>query len=316
MATVDRERPRPALLVGLGATSLILFGLIGWGLRTLREQEPVVPQATTPGLVRAGERGRLVFQVHCARCHGLEGRGDGPDSATLKPPPRDFRATPWSTAATRESVRKAVVQGVPNSMMPALGGALSSVELEAVVDHVLSLTRVPVSPELISRAGFRPVPEGRPTPPPAVFGTSDKPITLDQLRGKLVVIVFWGTSCLPCQKELPALEKLAERFHDDGLEVLPVCVDETDLDTARRVAAESAPGLPVLVDSTGATRLAFDVQALPSAALIGPDGRLLGQAEGALDWSGESMETMIRAALRIEGPQGRVREEPARGVSR
>jgi mono/diheme cytochrome c family protein/peroxiredoxin len=298
MATGEVDRPRPVVLAGMGAVSLVGFALIGWGLRGVRDGDAQEPQPEAAAASPSPEaRGRLVFQVHCARCHGSEGRGDGPDSGTLKPPPRDFRATPWRTAATREGVRDAVVNGVPKSMMPALGSALSPRELEAVVDHVLGLLSAPVPVELVTRAGFTPAPEGQPAPPLEVRGIGGRTLTLDGIRGKLVLVVFWGTSCAPCQEELPDVEALADRFRGDGLEVVPLCVDETDPEIALRVAASRAPGLAVFVDPTGAVKVTYDVQALPSVALIGRDGRLVGQAQGVLKWSSPAMGALIRAGL-------------------
>ena len=65
--------------------SLIVFGAAGWSLRRLQLDRPQRPTAQSP--VAASDvnesqslsQGRLTYQVHCARCHGAEGRGDGSD---------------------------------------------------------------------------------------------------------------------------------------------------------------------------------------------------------------------------------------------
>ena len=64
-----------------------------------------------------------------------------------------------------------------------------------------------------------------------------EPPSLDQHRGKLVLVAFWGASCGPCLNELPNLERLADRFRDAGLIVLPVCVDPADAAEATTVAS-------------------------------------------------------------------------------
>ena len=48
------------------------------------------------------------------------------------------------------------------------------------------------------------------------------------LKGKLVLVVFWRTTCAPCLEHLPDLKRLADRYRDRGLVVRPICVDEPD----------------------------------------------------------------------------------------
>jgi mono/diheme cytochrome c family protein/peroxiredoxin len=315
----DGAGPSPVVMAAVGALSLAGFAAAGSALRWLRDRDRPAPPplVATPAPVSrsaspspaSGARGRLVFQVHCARCHGPDGHGDGPDAASLRPPPRDLAAAAWQSSANRDGVRRAVSQGVAGTMMPGLGPSLSAGELDAVVDFVLSLPLVaePVPPEvvdLLRRAGFVPVPSARPAPPLEARGAGGEAVTLDRLRGKLVLVVFWGTSCAPCLEELPDLERLADRFRDVGLAVLPVCTDEPDADVALRVARDRAPRLPVFVDPTGSARLSYDVQTLPSAALVAPDGHLIGHAQGAMHWSAPGIDSLVRASLPVRPTTG------------
>jgi thiol-disulfide isomerase/thioredoxin len=150
---------------------------------------------------------------------------------------------------------------------------------------------------LVKDAGFTPWPADRATPALAVRGVEGEDISLDRLRGKLILIVFWGTSCAPCLREFPDLERLAARFRGEGLQVVPVCADESDSDIVKRVAGECAPRLPVYVDPTGRAKLSYDVQAMPAASLIAPDGRCLGYAQGSIPWSAPEVDSLIRATL-------------------
>ncbi len=153
---------------------------------------------------------------------------------------------------------------------------------------------------LLTGAGFRPV-GGRTAPPLNARGAGGEIVSLDRLRGNLVLIVFWGTSCVPCLEELPALERLAGRFRGERFKVVPVCVDESDEAAALRVARDRAPRLPVFIDPTGEARLSYDVQSLPSAALIAPDGRWLGQVQGVQSWSAPAVDRLLRASLPGQG---------------
>jgi peroxiredoxin len=181
----------------------------------------------------------------------------------------------------------------------------SAPELEALVARVQSLASEGVAADRLSairadrleRAGF--VPEARPrrAPPLSVRDADGKILALDALRGRLVLVAFWGTSCASCLDELPDLERLADRFRDAGLTVLPVCLDETDPTEARAVAGRRGERLPLYADPEGSARLGYDVQALPTAVLIDQTGRLLGEALGAKPWASPEMRALIETCL-------------------
>ncbi len=57
---------------------------------------------------------------------------------------------------------------------------------------------------------------------------SGKQVSLEDYRGKVVVVDFWGTWCLPCVMRLPELQKIRDELHDQGLEVLGVANDSSE----------------------------------------------------------------------------------------
>ena len=62
-----------------------------------------------------------------------------------------------------------------------------------------------------------------------------KPIRLADLKGKAVWINFWATWCPPCQSETPVLRDIAERYRDQGLEVVGISVQETSAEDVARL---------------------------------------------------------------------------------
>jgi mono/diheme cytochrome c family protein/peroxiredoxin len=256
-----------------------------------------------------GDRGTLLYQVHCAHCHGPEGHGDGPDAAMVQPPPRDFAAARGEGTLVSESVQRAIVEGVPGTSMAGWGQTFSARELEALVAHVRSFApeggaggALPWSlAERLERAEFVPDARRRPAPPLLVRDVEGKTTSLDSLRGRLVLVAFWGTSCASCLEELPDLERLADRFRDASLTVLPVCLDATDATEAHAVAGRRIEHLPIYVDRDGSARLDYDVQALPWAVLIDRAGRRLGSAQGAKRWAGPEVRALVEACLTRPG---------------
>jgi len=301
-------------LVLTAIVSLTVFGAAGWSMRRLqvdKPQRPSSPSAPAPAAVyesRSLSQGRLVYQVHCARCHGAEGRGDGSDAPLLKSRPHDLASAQGGKPLGPDNVRRAIVSGVPGTPMTGFGQTLSDRDVDRLVEVVLSFAGERTAGEPIpllypsivrhlERAAFIPESRHRIAPVFTVQASDRKALSLETLRGRIVLVVFWGTMCGPCLEELPALERLADRFRDAGLSVLPVCVEQAKQGEAFAIASARTNHLPVYTDLNNGARLGYDIQALPAAVLIDRSGRLLGSAQGAKNWAGPEVNALIETCL-------------------
>jgi mono/diheme cytochrome c family protein len=300
-------------LIVAGLTSFGLAGAVGWSVGGLRGSERVPVADISPPRTSAGAstgalgQGDLLFQVQCARCHGTSGRGDGPDVPLLKSRPRDFSQTDKDQARDPNLVRKAIADGVPRTPMNGFAQMLSAREIDLLVERVLSFSSVgrpggtadrsqDSVARYLERAEFAPAPK-RGAAPLELRDKTGETLSLDQLRGRLVLVAFWGTTCRACLEELPDLDFLAERYRDRGLSVLAVCVEQAAPGEAFQVAQGRVSHLKVYTDSNGLSRLGYDIQALPTAVLIDPLGNVLGRAEGAKNWSSAPLRKLIEACL-------------------
>jgi len=77
---------------------------------------------------------------------------------------------------------------------------------------------------------------------------------LAALKGKVVLVNFWATWCPPCRREMPSMERLAQKLRGDNFVVLAVDVGE-DADTVHAFSSrmESPPSFPILLDPHGRT---------------------------------------------------------------
>lgn len=121
----------------------------------------------------AAPRGKAVYEAHCAECHGLEGKGDGPAAFLLIPRPRDFssarykiRSTETGSLPTDDDLLRSIRQGLPGSAMPGWASVLPDEDIRAVAGYVKAFSprfaaeppepievaaAVPPSPESVAR---------------------------------------------------------------------------------------------------------------------------------------------------------------------
>lgn len=98
---------------------------------------------------------------------------------------------------------------------------------------------------------------------------------LKSLRGKVVLVNFWATWCPPCQREIPTLNALYQRFRDRGLVVLAITDEESS--KVKPVLGQRKIGYPVLLDPGRKVRDLFRVVGIPENFVYDRDGRLVAQ---------------------------------------
>lgn len=144
---------------------------------------------------------------------------------------------------------------------------------------------------------------GKAAPPISGVDVDGKAVSLAGLKGKVVLVNFWATSCPPCVAEIPRLSALAEKFHDRGFEVMGINVDamhedvkdpKPALTAVRRFLVSQNISWTNLLNRAGADDFtkAYGVEDIPANFLIGRDGKVI-----ALELSGNGLERSVSQAL-------------------
>lgn len=115
------------------------------------------------------------------------------------------------------------------------------------------------------------------TAPPAIdaaswLNTPDS-LTWEKLRGKVVLLDFWGTWCGPCVKKLPDVEKFAKKYAGRDLVVIGIH-SEQGSETCEEFVAKNGISFPIAID-TGKTAERFAIDSWPSMFLIDKAGKVV-----------------------------------------
>jgi thiol-disulfide isomerase/thioredoxin len=129
--------------------------------------------------------------------------------------------------------------------------------------------------------------------------TDGTPLSLAELRGKVVLVNFWATWCEPCVTEMPALQRLRDTLGPQGLEVLAVNYMEGP---ARIDAFVQKIGLslPIVRDTDGSVAKTWNARIFPSSYVVDRGGRIRYVLTGGAEWTSAALVSTIRELL---GPQ-------------
>jgi len=134
-----------------------------------------------------------------------------------------------------------------------------------------------------------------PIPELAFQQRNGSPATLENFRGKVVLLNIWATWCVPCRKEMPTLDRLQGKLGGPGFEVVALSIDRAGVEVVEKFYREIAiKNLPIYIDVTGKATRTLKVVGLPTTLLIGPDGREIGRLVGPAEWDAPEMIAFLR----------------------
>lgn len=147
--------------------------------------------------------------------------------------------------------------------------------------------------DLATQATDRPNWIGRSIPDLTLTELSGSSVSLTRLRGKLILLDFWGSYCGPCSLTTLHAQELSNQYKSSGLTVLTLTQDTAQ--DAKLWTDHYHVNLPVLLDPDGKAFKAFDVQGVPAAILVGENGKVVRYWVGLADLS--AMDSVLSATL-------------------
>ncbi|WP_170402768.1 TlpA disulfide reductase family protein [Ruegeria arenilitoris] len=125
--------------------------------------------------------------------------------------------------------------------------------------------------------------------------------TLEDYRGKYVLLNFWATWCAPCRKEMPQIAELQAEFGGDKFEVLTLATGRNSPAGIKKFFEENGiENLPRHQDKGSAVAREFGVIALPITVILDPDGNEIARLIGDADWNSDSAKAIISTLVGAE----------------
>lgn len=121
-------------------------------------------------------------------------------------------------------------------------------------------------------------------------------VAMDSLRGKVVMVNFWATSCSTCVQEMPQMVETYKKYSDRGLEFIAVAMSYDPPNYVLNYSESRQLPFKVALDIDGQAAKSFgDVKLTPTTFVIGKDGSILKRYVGIPEFA--SMHALLEKAL-------------------
>jgi len=136
----------------------------------------------------------------------------------------------------------------------------------------------------------------------APLTTADNSLNLLNYDGKVVVVDFWASWCVPCRRSFPWMNAMQDKYRGEGLVIIAVNLDRNAEDAARFLEKYPAK-FEIVYDPEGALAKEYGVEVMPSSIIIGRNGESIERHAGFKVKRQDEYEATIRAALILENEE-------------
>lgn len=122
-------------------------------------------------------------------------------------------------------------------------------------------------------------------------------VSLSDYRGKVVLLNFWATWCMPCRQEMPGMESLWKKYQHRGLVIIAVSTEEGSPARVQSFVKRLKLSFPIALDPDATVSDLYQVSGLPVSFLIDQQGRIAAKITGSEDWMSEKSIARIESLL-------------------
>ncbi len=122
--------------------------------------------------------------------------------------------------------------------------------------------------------------------------------SLEEWRGKVVLLNLWATWCGPCRKEMPDLDRLKAELGGDDFDLVALSIDRTGLDKPRKFLDEiGVKNLKLYNNSSGKLAASLKAFGMPTTLLLNRQGEEIGRLVGPAEWGSQDAVDLVKAAI-------------------
>ena len=140
--------------------------------------------------------------------------------------------------------------------------------------------------------------EKRPAPDISVISLNSVPLTLSELKGKVVLLNFWATWCPPCREEIPSMVKLNSSMVGKPFQMVAVSVDEGGQQAVDSFLKERGFNLPAYTNPDGKAARIYGVTGVPETFIIDRNGIVVKKVIGPLAWDSPEVAAFIEGLMK------------------
>lgn len=147
-------------------------------------------------------------------------------------------------------------------------------------------------------AAFVPLDKPRVLPELRFIDGENHDLSLNDFRGRFVLLNVWATWCTPCRKEMPSLDRLQAAFDTSQLLVLPLSIDRQGIPVVAQFYQElGLKKLGLYIDPSAKVARDLNVIGVPETLLVDRDGREIARKMGAVEWDSPAMVALVHEYL-------------------
>lgn len=132
----------------------------------------------------------------------------------------------------------------------------------------------------------------QPAPAFSLIDLDNKIHTLEDYKGKPLIVNFWASWCRPCRDELPALNRAWSKVKDQGVQMLAINIGE-DPTAVFRFVQQYPIDFRVLLDTESDELANWQMKGLPTTYILNDRGEVVYQAIGEREWDNDELLTKV-----------------------
>ena len=116
--------------------------------------------------------------------------------------------------------------------------------------------------------------------------SSGEDVSLDDFKGKLLILNFWATWCAPCREEMPSLDSLQSNSNFDNLKIFPINIGQENLSKSDSFFKEiGVQDLDIYFDAPITLAKKLSLRGVPTTILFNKKGEEFGRIMGSIDFN-------------------------------